>query len=565
MVEHFLHERSEAPMPNLYILLRGLAGLHSAEKGMLLFNAPDLSGTCATFAEHTVSLSQLRTLHLQLIKEIENEMDDLLFHHPQFQIRENQPVFDEPRERKPGYSFINDPRNAWTKQRSVIQHILDTPDLFSKYAYIDHGGSVQWLPGACATKLEQIYELQKKLFVALCLTFGEPARGVELAFHLVCNVGGGSIRNVFVMFQIFLLRGSYNKTSHTSGIDKAMVRIPLPQIGKLWIRFLVFLRPAFSQWQFHLRPKMHFNSVHYLLAGLTKPMTSYDLSRALANYTHTYLHVKMNLSVYRQFMAFITSCNVEAFDAVQGSTSAAHIQFGHTDQMGREHYGHDARLPDGLEHGTFMSTARVSAVFHILCGHAPELMELLEAGKGRISEVVRTVQTIRQRKPSLAFSEKLDQDRSASSLLLSDVADALKRLVLPSIEETTRAVVAEAHASVVKLYSPQSISVASDQLQQVVSVCTHPYILQRLREFMPGHGRSLGFTNVQQAQVTQLMWEGKRHIAYIAPTGMLFSRIQSYNIDTLDRVRKDDAWSFMHQISGCRQKHHMVPPFGRDA
>lgn len=535
-------------MPNLYILLRGLAGLHSAEQGMMLFNAPDTSGRSATFGEHTVSLSQLQKVHLQLIQEIEDEMDTLLFKDPKFQLADDLPIFDEPRERKPGYSFVTDSRNSWTRQHPVIRHILDTPDLFSRYAYLDHQGNVQWLPGACAAKMQEIYELQMKLFVVLCLTFGEPARGVELAFHLLCNVGGGSSRNVFVLFQIFLLRGSYNKTSQSTGVDKAMVRAPLPKIGRLWIRFLVFLRPAFSEWQFHLRPKMYFNSVHYLFAGLHKPITSYDLSFQLAKSTKEYLGVKINLSTYRQFMAFITSCNVEAFDSAQTSTSAAHLQIGHSGQMDRDCYGHDARLPEGIDQGIFMSTARVSAVHHILCGHPPDLMRLLEAGKGPISEVVGIVQAIRQPKSTVGLSHEHKNERFVPAMELHEVAEALKRLVLPSLEQTTRAVVAQAHASVVKLFSPSSTSITSNALQQIAHVCTHPYILERLREFMPNNGPQLGFRNVQQAQVTQLMFEGQRHIAYIAPTGKSFTELRSLSPNSARRIWKNPTGSPVYQI-----------------
>ncbi|KAF9461607.1 hypothetical protein BDZ94DRAFT_1310487 [Collybia nuda] len=141
-IEKYLLEQGEAPMPNLYILLRGLAGLHSAEQSMVLFNAPDLSGTSATFGEHTLTLCALKNLHLDLIRDVQNKMDDLLFHDLRFTLHKDQTIFDEPRERRPGYSFVTDTRNSWTRERSVVQHILDTPHLFSQFAYLDPQGCV---------------------------------------------------------------------------------------------------------------------------------------------------------------------------------------------------------------------------------------------------------------------------------------------------------------------------------------------------------------------------------------------------------------------------------------
>jgi hypothetical protein len=152
-----------------------------------------------------------------------------------------------------------------------------------------------------------------ELFLVAILTFGEPGRGAELAAHLLSNVPGGSIHNVFVLFNLFSLRGSYNKTSHATHGDKTMVRIPLPSIGHIWVQFLAFLRPIFITLQTHFRPYMSFNASHFLLAGTNHPVTSADISLLIAAFVKKEWHITLPLSTWRQYMAFMTSCNQSIF------------------------------------------------------------------------------------------------------------------------------------------------------------------------------------------------------------------------------------------------------------
>ncbi|KAF5345077.1 hypothetical protein D9756_011154 [Leucocoprinus leucothites] len=252
-VEHYFNERSQAPLPYLYLLKRGLGSLDSAEQTTISFNAPDLSGTSVIIGDKTLSVSDIGALHRRAIEEIEQELDELTFHHPQFQLPPDTHIHDEPRERESGYSFLVDKRNGWNKQPSLTQHILDTPDLFAKYAYTTQGKRVSWKPTCVATQLKRIFDLQEKLICNIILSYGEPARGSELASHLLANVGGGSIRNFFVLFgDIPVLRASYSKTTSTTDSDKPICRVPHLPIGRQFVRFLVYLRPLYIEWQDYL-------------------------------------------------------------------------------------------------------------------------------------------------------------------------------------------------------------------------------------------------------------------------------------------------------------------------
>jgi hypothetical protein len=515
-VKLYFEESTEAVMPTLYILLRGLSALESADDNMLLFNAPDCSGTSAIIDSRIIHVKDIGAAQRDLVDEARKELDRLLFNESLFTISDTKLIHDDPRVRSPGYGFTEDKRNAWVNKPSVLEHILTTPQLFAKFAYLNARGEVVWLPGACHQRLREIFDLQMLLCLGVLMSFGEPARGTELTSHLYRNVPGGSIRNVFCMFQTFVLRGSYNKTSHITG-DRSMVRIPLPPIGRLFVRFLVFLRPLYAEWQRVFHPHMHANGEYFLFAGLYRPVTTADVSKALSRFTEQKLGVKLNLRKFRQYIAFITSCNSELFDLSQSATTAAHDQIGHTGPTDRAQYAGDARLPLGLDRSTFMSTARVSATMHILFGHAPELLTTLEAGNSSRAALAKTIMSIRRPESVTVVTETVP---TTQKLAIQTIAEGVQTVLMPNlVGEVTRSL-AESYASVVNLFATEKVFPKRTELPQLTSVMTHPYMLRQLRQFMgEGQSSTLGFRNINQALVTQYMYERSRHIAYISATG----------------------------------------------
>jgi hypothetical protein len=110
-----------------------------------LFNAPDLSGRSAFIEGKELSLDQIGALHTRTIHEITQAIDELTFHQPNYRLDDGEIIYDEPQERKPGYSFVNEPRNSWNHCPSLIQHIIETPGLFEKFAYITPDGTIAWV------------------------------------------------------------------------------------------------------------------------------------------------------------------------------------------------------------------------------------------------------------------------------------------------------------------------------------------------------------------------------------------------------------------------------------
>jgi len=74
--------------------------------------------------------------------QVRERLDELLFHHPAFDLQDDKFIHDDPRSRDPGYGFTSDPRNSWQGKLTVLKHILTTPHLFESFAYYDEKGNM---------------------------------------------------------------------------------------------------------------------------------------------------------------------------------------------------------------------------------------------------------------------------------------------------------------------------------------------------------------------------------------------------------------------------------------
>jgi hypothetical protein len=277
-----------------------------------------------------------------------------------------------------------------------MEYIIETEELFHRFAYLDHEGKVIWKPGACHDQMHKIHQLQQDLFVPTATTVGGQVRGMEWLSHLIRNISGGSARNILSLFGILTARGSFNKTSHATNNDVCMARIPLILVGRLWIRFLAYLRPLFVHWQIAFRPHMAFNASHFFLTGLNRPLATADISVKLSATFDKAFKIKMSLGRFRQYITFVISCNSKLFPKAMIVTTSTALQFGHGGAIDTERYDADGRLPDSLDRGIYMTTARTSAIFQMLLGHPPDLLLALSAGQNRQNSIINIIDAIQE-------------------------------------------------------------------------------------------------------------------------------------------------------------------------
>lgn len=529
---------------------------------MLLFNSPTNDGRVVMVKGKPVRLDAIKSMQDELMDKIEAKMDRLLW--GRFKLSDDIQIHDEPRELGPEYSFVGERCNTWNSEISVLEYILSTPERLAEFAYVGSDGHPVWLPGACMRHMKEIFELQQLLIIGIISSAGEPARGVEYACMIFANIPGGSIRNVFWLLGTLIFRGSYNKTSHFTGQDKTMVRVPLPRLAWLIVRFLVYLRPLFSEWQYHFHPKLYDNARTFFFAGLYRPVTAYDISVTFAKYTEDHLGVRFTIRTWRQYMAYVFSWYWRLTRVVHGTTYA-HIQLGHSGGMDIDHYGGDRQLPEGFDRSLFMQTARVSAVLHIVFGHPPELLQMLAKGQSHITRLEHIISAIEN--PIIAL--RLDQPSDGAVTTLPDnqnapttgvaslnalesVAGMLYQSMAPEVEGCVKRTIARCHADLLEFLRTRASGVEKSLSGSLPAIYPSVYVLGQLRHFMNHHDDILGFKTPQQAVVTQLMYEGTQNILYVSPTGIYVcaSFEYKYTHAFTCRIWQDTPWSTLCFVSG---------------
>ncbi|TEB31756.1 hypothetical protein FA13DRAFT_1709657 [Coprinellus micaceus] len=513
----YLLERSDGIMPNLYLLHRGLASISSAEQSGTLLSSPSWDSNAVTIGEKNLHFHEIGSMIRRLEGDIERDLAKVLFDSETHLAPLDEQIYDEPRRTVPGYSFIDDQRNSWTRKPSMIEHVLQTPELLRRFGTVSPDRSrIDWHTGAITDWLREAFELQEKFMIAIVLSYGEPARSTELVTTLLRNYPGGSIRNIYHTWGTLFLRGSYNKTSFFTGKDKVMARAPLPAISRHFVRFLAFVRPLFSEWQRVVRPKMYHNSFYYLFCGLSRPITSVDLSKALTRSTLRDLGVPISPSLHRQIMAFITSRYRRAFPTGSMSTGTDE-QLGHSQKMDRKHYGLDANIPGQLDHESLQTCLEISAIFHRLLSMDTELLKSIAAQQINVQDLIEELEAIR----CPARASGTSGESNAHSATVPDprtIANGVSQYLAPFLTQQIKEKVEHANASIVHLFAPDRISAESTHILPSTIVNVHPSLIRRLRQMIPGKP-NIGFTSLHQAQATQLAIERERSFLLITPTG----------------------------------------------
>jgi hypothetical protein len=236
----------------MYILMRSLNHFVSTKEGTLRFTALDFSGDNIIVAGHVLYLRDIRYFVETLIEEIKQHMKMQLFFGLNIADLDWLPgvVHEEPHNTSVCYSCFSDHRNNFPHHRDdLLQAVLTHPLLRGHFHFVNHKHQIVWKAGPCFVYMDSCHEVEMKLFSGTQMSVGKPTCGTELAFHLVSNVTGGTICNVLVMFQYFCMMGTFNKTSHITGHGMTMMRVPHPDIRRLWMLYLMFVRPLLVIWQ----------------------------------------------------------------------------------------------------------------------------------------------------------------------------------------------------------------------------------------------------------------------------------------------------------------------------
>lgn len=514
LVSPFLDDAKEGPISSLYLVMRYLNRFSSAEDGTLRFTALDFTGDNVIVSGKVLRLRDVGYFVETIIAEVKEMIrTKLFFGLDLFDINWSPGVVhEEPRNRTIKYSCFQDPTNRFCGHRfDILKAILTHPHLQGRFHYVNKGLKVVWKAGACFAYMAACHEVEMLLFCGTQTSVGEPARGSEIASHLIANVSGGTLRNVLVMFQYLCMMGTFNKTSHLTERDVTMMRVPHPEIGRLWMLYLSFVRPTIVLWQSYFNgPEAAARARDHLFFGLHRPVSSVELSRNLSRHTQRLLSIKITLSLWRHIVTWFL--NHQSARLSEGHNplkrSALAFQSGHSE---RTHalYASDVRLPAGIDLHTFFDSMRTSGIWHDLVGFShPSSPSLLQAMWGSSS----------QSSTGSAHVIPASDSRDCSVLSTSDIAEEVKKLVLPDILRAISQSRANDLACVLESVGINVQSPPSRPLPQPVTHLMHPSRLHDLRIFL--NDASASFKNPQQALALELIRGREPSVLIVAPTGM---------------------------------------------
>jgi hypothetical protein len=504
----------------MYLLMRPLNRLATTEEGSFQFTALDFSGDNIIVEGRVLYLRDIRDFVETLIVEIKEDISTKLFFGVSVADISWSPgvVYEEPRNISVGYSCFRDPRNNFLRHKDdLLRVILTHPRVRGHFHYVDQQGRIVWKAGSCFAYMKICHDVEMKLFSGTQTSVGEPARATEIGTHLIENVPGGTTRNTLNMFQYFSMMGTFNKISHKVEHDVNMMRVPHPEIGRLWMLYLTFVRPMLVIWQKYFGDQKAVRRAKTrLFFGPHRAVSPSELSRSLAYHTHRLLHVKITVQLWRHIATWFLNHNPGGFsDYLElSSRSALSAQMGHSEET-HSLYASDVRLPAKIDLHIFFQTMRISGLWHELVGWKSSLLQDMDhRSTGDRTAVERT-----PHRGSLS-------DRSASwepglpSSLVSSIAEGVKKILLPEIVRAVVQTRADDLASLldavgVNLQTPASRPLSDATL---VTHTSHPSRLRDLRVFL--QDSQAAFKHPQQALATELIASKNPSILLIGPTGV---------------------------------------------
>jgi len=161
-------------------------------------------------------------------------------------------LHDNMAERRPGRSFLDDPRNQLsTVKDNVLQQLFIRPDLRRRFFLeealptSDSGAEQQSQPVRINPAEAAVYSHANKQFlqllaVLIVMTAGLPPRRKELLGVSWCN--DGNPRNVFIYDGLVALVTTYHKSQWRVG-SRPVARFLPPYLGNVLVRYLIYIPP----------------------------------------------------------------------------------------------------------------------------------------------------------------------------------------------------------------------------------------------------------------------------------------------------------------------------------
>lgn len=234
-------------MAYYYTVSTLLTTIRSDEANEARFSCTDDMGREFTYEGNVIKVDDITRMIHSLLLRYQSQLKEACFFGQtspsslrlEFKIED---IIDNLQNTRPGYSFLDDPRNPFASYRSKYgEWLLSDTQRAAKFVYI-HQGKLFWKPKPSLLLLKHMTELRQLLLLLCIFTAGPSSRASEVARQLLRNVPG-SYRNLLVLFHVICLVDIQDKTSHKHLKDKYIPHCPTRDVSTLLIYNLAIFRP----------------------------------------------------------------------------------------------------------------------------------------------------------------------------------------------------------------------------------------------------------------------------------------------------------------------------------
>ena len=276
-----------------------------------------------------------------------------------------RPVKDEPRNRDPGYSFLDDSRFR-DRHHPFLRHLVEDPEW--NLARMDVTQKLVKNMVVCHRVFDRTEEIQEKLLVLIHIF--SHCRGTELAETKIQN-SASRLRNLAIYHDRLYNNISHTKTSQSTGHDSYLPCLLPAEISRLLVHYLVVIRPVEVYLSLVLWGEQTAALyTTYLFVARQRRLTASHDSAFLEVFFNKHCDAHIQLNRWRQVSASLKRefINEKFLSACRRSDSS----MGHTMAVSRKYYAQDHDTPEFATSDILFEQTWVDRQLHALLGLGSE-------------------------------------------------------------------------------------------------------------------------------------------------------------------------------------------------
>lgn len=284
---------------------------------------------------------------------------------PDIDIACGKPVKDIPRERAPGYSFLDNERFR-DAHLPLLQRLVEDPGW--RLGMVDNNGSWVWNMSSIHRFFGATDEIQRVLMPLMQICTAGTRRGTELGDTKFANTPSRP-RNLQVIHGRLYNIGRYTKTSELMGHDSYLPSLLPAEVSRPLIHFLVTIRRVESLlsrvvWEQDKQAQAAYQS--HLFVSRGRVLGSADGSQYLKEFFKTSCNASIGLNCWRQLSASISREFID--DRHLTASRPRDRGMGHSTSVSRGHYGQDIDLPEWVSSDIIYEQTWIDEQFHAILG-----------------------------------------------------------------------------------------------------------------------------------------------------------------------------------------------------